>query len=226
VAISSVALGDLVVASDPQTGQTEARPVVALIHHGGAHNMVDLSFEDGSKLSATAGHPFWDASRGDFVDAGDLVVGEQVLAADGSLLRITVARHYVADVVAYNFEVQDLHTYYAGATPVLVHNCGGLPAELLGGPANVSVYKGIVGAKDVYSGITNNILRRTLQHGPRFDDVVEIGSGLLRGEARSIEQALINRNLGENIRNSISPLHDYYDDAVRWGEQWLKSNGL
>jgi hypothetical protein len=170
VAISSVALGDLVVASDPQTGETEARPVVALIHHGGAHDMVDLSFEDGSRLSATAGHPFWDASRGDFVDAGDLVVGEQVLAADGSLLRITVARHYVADVVAYNFEVQDLHTYYAGATPVLVHNCGELPTPIVsvGGKLQNLVndfYKGATNPLRVGTGTTADAIRSELTTG-------------------------------------------------------------
>jgi len=39
--------------------------------------------------------------------------------------------------------------------------------------------------------------------------------------------ALINRNPGfDNIRNSISPNHSWYGEAVEWGEAWLKANGL
>jgi hypothetical protein len=51
-------------------------------------------------------------------------------------------------------------------------------------------------------------------------------SPVTRGEARAIEQALINRNPGfENIRNSISPNHSWYGEAVEWGEAWLKAEG-
>jgi hypothetical protein len=51
------------------------------------------------------------------------------------------------------------------------------------------------------------------------------GAGLTRGEARAVEQALIDRNKGQNLINSISRSQPYYDDAVAWGEQWLKGIG-
>ncbi len=52
-------------------------------------------------------------------------------------------------------------------------------------------------------------------------------SPLTRGEARAVEQAMIERNPGfENKINSISPNHDWFDQAVEWGENWLRSNGL
>ena len=99
--------------------------MVELIRHGGQHTMVDLSFEDGSVLTATDGHPFWDVSTGLFTDAIDLQVGELVLALDGSSLQVTGVRVYGEDLTAYNLEIAGIHTYYAGATPVLVHNsCG------------------------------------------------------------------------------------------------------
>lgn len=48
-----------------------------------------------------------------------------------------------------------------------------------------------------------------------------------RGKARAIEQALIVRIPGfQNVRNSISPNHAYYDDAVSWGESWLRQDGF
>ena len=118
-------VGDEVVATDPDTGQSGSRPVAELIRHGGQHTMVELAFEDGSVLTATDGHPFWDVSTGLFTDAIDLQAGELVLALDGSTLQVTAVRVYGEDLTAYNLEIAGIHTYYAGETPVLVHNsCG------------------------------------------------------------------------------------------------------
>jgi hypothetical protein len=48
-----------------------------------------------------------------------------------------------------------------------------------------------------------------------------------RGQARAIEEALIQRNpTFENARHEISPLNSWYNDAVGWGEDWLTSNGF
>ena len=91
------------------------------------------------------------------------------------------------------------------------------------------MYEGIKDGESVYSGITNNVERRTAQHGAAGRDFVvaplTTGAGLGRGEARAIEQAMIVRNAGQNIRNSISPSHSYYQQAVDWGEQWLQGMG-
>ncbi|WP_198303533.1 hypothetical protein [Cellulomonas sp. PSBB021] len=103
-----------------------------------------------------------------------------------------------------------------------------LPKALSGGPANTHVYLGIRSGKPVYGGITNNLARRSSQHGARFDQLQQVTSApVTRGQARAIEQALIVRNGAgfENKINSISPTHSYYDDAVSWGESWLKQNG-
>ncbi|WNV87867.1 RHS repeat-associated core domain-containing protein [Umezawaea sp. Da 62-37] len=92
----------------------------------------------------------------------------------------------------------------------------------------VDVYKGIKNGKDVYSGITNNLANRTAQHGSRFDYLQRVTAqgGVTRGEARAIEQALINRSQGLNKINSISPSHPYYQQAVNWGNAWLRRNGF
>ncbi|MFD7658351.1 RHS repeat-associated core domain-containing protein [Actinosynnema sp. NPDC059797] len=93
--------------------------------------------------------------------------------------------------------------------------------------AGVDVYQGVRNGESVYSGITNNPARRAAEHTGRDFDLTTItkNGSVTRGEARAIEQALINRNRGENIRNSISPKHPYYDQAVKWGEAWLNRNG-
>jgi hypothetical protein len=90
----------------------------------------------------------------------------------------------------------------------------------------VHVYYGTSGGKNVYAGITNSVERRGIEHGDRFVLNPITTEGLTRGEARAVEQALIVRNPGfENIRNSISPNHAWYQDAVDWGEAWLQRNG-
>ena len=89
------------------------------------------------------------------------------------------------------------------------------------------MYLGIENGEAAYCGITCNLAQRAAQHGARFEALQQVTtSSVTRGEARAIEQALIERNPEfQNIRNSISPSHPWYENAVNWGESWLKSNG-
>jgi hypothetical protein len=125
--IAEVKVGDKVLATDPETGRTEATPVTALIRHSGKHTMVDLTLDDGSKLTTTDHHPFWDASTGTFTDAISLHVGDRVLSDHSRTLTISAEHVYDQSLTAYNLQIDGIHTYYAGTTPVLVHNsCGPL----------------------------------------------------------------------------------------------------
>ena len=101
-----------------------------------------------------------------------------------------------------------------------------VPESLLGGEANTYVYYGITNNEKVYVGITNNIERRSIEHQPRFDEIIAINNeALTRRQARAIEQAeIINNPSFENKINSISPVRDYYDEAVEWGQKWLRDN--
>ena len=120
--IADVKVGDKVLATDPESGRTEARPVTALIRHSGKHTMVDLTLDDGSKITTTDHRPFWDATTRTFTDAIDLRVGDRVLSDHGRTLAISVEHVYDQDLTAYNLQIDGIHTYYAGNTPVLVHN--------------------------------------------------------------------------------------------------------
>jgi hypothetical protein len=46
----------------------------------------------------------------------------QIESTSGTLLTITGLSDYSADLTAYNLQIDEIHTYYAGTTPVLVHN--------------------------------------------------------------------------------------------------------
>ncbi len=122
--IADVALGDLVWASDPDTGVAGPRPVTDLIRHGGPHLMVDIDFSDGSQVDATDRHPFWSVERQAWVDAISLHPGDTVLTAEAALLTVRHTRITTRTLTAYNLTVADLHTYHVADSDILVHNCG------------------------------------------------------------------------------------------------------
>jgi RHS repeat-associated protein len=103
-----------------------------------------------------------------------------------------------------------------------------LPPEamrFLSSGRETQVYLGYRDGQAVYCGISCNVAQRQIQHGSKYQ-LDPITQSLTRGQSRAIEQAMILRNPQfENIRNSISPSHEYYDDVVRWGENWLQANG-
>jgi RHS repeat-associated protein len=104
-----------------------------------------------------------------------------------------------------------------------------LPQALAGGSADTHVYLGMsVEDEPIYAGITNDVNRRQAEHGRRFTYLQPITeSPVTRGQARAIEQALIVQHPEyENINNSISPNHSWYQDAVNWGNWWLQQMGL
>ena len=84
--------------------------------------MVLITLADGSVLDVTDGHPVWDATTHQFTKAGDLRVGEQIATAGDRRITVTGLTTSSADLTAYNLQINQIHTYYAGATPVLVHN--------------------------------------------------------------------------------------------------------
>jgi RHS repeat-associated protein len=125
--IEDVDVGDEVLATDPETGETGPRKVTRLIitEDDKHFNELSIATEDGiAKLTATYEHPFWSPSEQAWIEAGDLTAGMALLTDEGDTVVVTGNRAYTAHARTYNLTVDDLHTYYvlAGTTPVLVHN--------------------------------------------------------------------------------------------------------
>ena len=77
-----------------------------------------------------------------------------------------------------------------------------------------------------YVGITRQIVdTRLKQHnraGKGFEDLMVIISGLTRNQARAIEQYFIENGPSElNKINSIAKTAEYYNEALRWAEEFL-----
>ena len=125
--IEDIEVGDMVQATDPETGETGPRKVTRLIRTEGDKffNELSIATEDGvEKLIATYEHPFWSPSERDWIEAGDLKPGMPLRTDDGDTVIVTGNRSFTKRARTYNLTVDDLHTYYvlAGSTPVLVHN--------------------------------------------------------------------------------------------------------
>lgn len=175
------------------------------------------------------------AIDGKLVDALISAVGLVPLAGDTAKLIKTLKGFTklgsYAEKSAYRF-IEKLPTSQAEKKSIngAVFGTGAkvFPRALEGGPTSTKVYLGTLDGKTVYTGISNDIVRRQAEHGGRFV-LVEISPNLSRGQARAIEQALIKHNPApkfQNKINSISPKHPYYDEAVAWGEQWLRDHGI
>ncbi|MFC9430775.1 polymorphic toxin-type HINT domain-containing protein [Streptomyces sp. NPDC056987] len=132
--IEDIKLGDQVLATDPETGETGPREVTRLIvtKDDKHFNTLSVMTEDGvEELTATHEHPFWSPSERRWLEARELTAGTTLLSDDGTTVIVTANRAFTKHATTYNLTVADLHTYYvlAGQTPVLVHNSGGcLPA--------------------------------------------------------------------------------------------------
>ncbi|MGW2304468.1 polymorphic toxin-type HINT domain-containing protein [Streptomyces sp. NPDC001809] len=130
--IEDVAIGDVVLATDPDTGETRGEKVLDVIVTEDDKAFSELSVKTGTakaKITATDTHPLWAVSLKKWINAGDITLGTTLHASDGRTVEVTAVRHYTKQQRTFDLTVNRIHTYYvlAGETPVLVHNSGGAP---------------------------------------------------------------------------------------------------
>ncbi|MFC4116586.1 polymorphic toxin-type HINT domain-containing protein [Nonomuraea zeae] len=129
--IEDVKVGDRVIATDPVTGITAAKPVTTLITGDGTKHLVKITVDvDGARggttddITATDNHPFWVPALREWVDAGQLQPGIWLQTSAGTYIQVTAVQVRTAIQRVHNLTVDGIHTYYAaaGATDLLVHN--------------------------------------------------------------------------------------------------------
>ena len=130
--IKDVQVGDEVLATDPEAGETIGKLVTDLHNHLD-DDLVDVVVRDETgateTIHTTGNHPFWAATTKAWTRADHLRPGENLLSDDGSAVSVRVVRKVPGRDRMLNLTVAQIHTYYvlAGNTPVLVHNCGEIP---------------------------------------------------------------------------------------------------
>ena len=130
--IETLDAGDLVLTTDPLTGETTAQPVITPIVGSGDKHLVDVVTDAGT-WTATANHPIWVDGKG-WTPAGELTAGDQLVGSTGGLLVVQAMhdRGWLSGQTVYNLSVAGTHTYYIasadGTVDALVHNCPRGPA--------------------------------------------------------------------------------------------------
>ncbi|MFD8966406.1 RHS repeat-associated core domain-containing protein [Streptomyces sp. NPDC059568] len=131
--IKDVRLGDKVMATDPETGETRVETVTAEIKGDGVKHLVKVTIDTDGKagpktaeVTATDGHPFWVPELREWITATALRPGQWLRTSAGTHVQITAIKRWTTQqATVHNLTVSNLHTYYvvAGGTSVLVHNC-------------------------------------------------------------------------------------------------------
>jgi intein/homing endonuclease len=159
--ISEIEVGSLVVATDPETGESFAKPVLdVIVGYGGKHLVgINVGVDSNSSIVATSEHPLWVVGRG-WVPASKISVGDRLVSLDGESRAVNsvIDYGYQSDELVFNLAVGDLHTYYvlADETPLLVHNCNK--------SQGVYIFDDISKPGHVYVGKTDNFARRLREH--------------------------------------------------------------
>ncbi|MFD7284479.1 DNRLRE domain-containing protein [Streptomyces sp. NPDC059863] len=148
-AIDRLEVGDLVLATDVEGGDTRARAVTDTRSHEGRKDLVTLTVDtdgrDGAKsgtITSTAGHEYWLPDAGRWVQARALEPGMWLRASSGTWIQVTAVDRTTRKERVHNLTVEGVHDYYvlAGDGQLLVHNgCGDdlpeikIPKSLRGG---------------------------------------------------------------------------------------------
>lgn len=114
--IESLKKGDLVKSYDTKVEAKVDSEVTETFLHENHDGYLVIN----ENIKTTSNHPFY--SNGDWVDAGELSVGDKILHVDGLEHTIESIENYDDTIDVYNIEVDGNHNYYA--ENYLVHNKG------------------------------------------------------------------------------------------------------
>ncbi|GIH60646.1 polymorphic toxin-type HINT domain-containing protein [Microbispora siamensis] len=135
-AIEKIKPGDKVLATDPSTGETAPKLVVAAFSGVGYVSLVQITVDtDGKKghdtgvILATEHHLFWDTVDRTWVRADHLAPADRLRTPSGATVQVVGTTVVPSHPAVYDLTVAGTHTFYvqAGPAPVLVHNCGDKP---------------------------------------------------------------------------------------------------
>ena len=114
--IESLKKGDLVKSYDTKVEAKVDSEVTETFLHKNPDGYLVIN----GNIKTTSNHPFY--SNGDWVDAGELSVGDKILHVDGLEHTVESIENYDDTIDVYNIEVDGNHNYYA--ENYLVHNKG------------------------------------------------------------------------------------------------------
>jgi len=126
-AISTIKIGDKVLATDPTTGKKTVR-TVEVVHVNHDTKLTDVTITVNGHttvIHTTQYHPFWDQTKQRWVNASDLTTGDHTQSTTTTTPTVSNIVNYDGTATMYDLTINTVHTYYviAEGTSVLVHNC-------------------------------------------------------------------------------------------------------
>ncbi|QDU94953.1 polymorphic toxin-type HINT domain-containing protein [Lignipirellula cremea] len=115
--IEEMAVGDLVLAQDSETGELALKPVIRTTIRP-ISRLVRVETSEGS-IESSEGHPFWVSGEG-WVKARDLRSGMELHGVSGPVRIINAVQ--TSEEQTYNMIVADFNTYFVGEAKVLSHD--------------------------------------------------------------------------------------------------------
>lgn len=117
--IQTLAVGDLVLTMDEQTGERAFRPVLLTTVRPPAP-MMHLQASD-HQIVCTLGHPFWVEGAG-WRMAKELSVGDRITTATGTPMELRAVESANMDQEAFNLVVEGNSNYFVGQDGLLAHD--------------------------------------------------------------------------------------------------------
>ena len=122
--IEAIAEGDWVLAKDAGTG--EVRPKRVSVAYDSVHGdgvLLTVRQRDGGEevILTTSEHPFH-VEGVDWVRADSISLGDALVTLSGDVVTVRAIEAAIDPLTAYNFEVEDFHTYAVGEDGIWVHN--------------------------------------------------------------------------------------------------------
>ena len=124
--IENIQVGDLVWATNVETNESAWKKVT---HRWTVLDKdiyeIGIVSPEGSyqTIESTESHPFYVIGKG-WVNTVDLTLGDQFINNEGVPIKVSSLKSLNRRDTAYNFTVEDYHTYFVTEQNVLVHNCG------------------------------------------------------------------------------------------------------
>lgn len=175
--IEDIRVGDLVWAQSDQTGEIMLKRVKQVFVNVAA-SLVVLHCGTNT-LEATLPHPLWVVNEGWKV-AGQIKQNDEFLTRSGEKMTVTATTRRQGQFTVYNFEIEDLHSYFVGEKQFLAHNSGSCDWSLKALPQNLKT-----------------LLLKIRQYGP--NGLKQLSGSVSTSEARELAEAFVGPNFTEEI---------------------------
>jgi RHS repeat-associated protein len=199
--------GEYVLASDPETGNLQARQITDTRDHIGVKHLVTLTVDPDGKdgdaksatITATDKHPFWVPDFGKWVNAQDLESGMWLQTSNGTWAQVTAIDEAHRTQRVHNLTVDGVHTYFVvlGTFEVLTHNEGIEECKTrVGHPSKASIPSK---SKKKTTGVSNDKAYR---------------SGWSAKKPKSMEKAEIAQVSAERTNMGMPPIPHFRDNGI------------